>query len=71
MFRFSKDFSRGGAFMRGSQVILLNYRVAHIEMYVLNPGWGMMTDFPKKEVRTEYSRMFRFSKDLRDFNSKG
>ena len=29
---FSKDFSRGGAFMRGSQVILLNYRVAHIEM---------------------------------------
>ena len=39
MFRFSKDFSRGGAFMRGSQVILLSYiyRVAHIEMYVLNP----------------------------------
>ena len=58
--------------MRGSQVILLNYRVAHIEMYVLNPEWGMMTDLPKKEViRPEYSRMFRFSKDFRDFNSKG
>ena len=33
MFRFSKDFNRGGAFMRGSQVILLNYRVAHIEYW--------------------------------------
>ena len=32
MFRFSKDFSRGGAFMIGSQVLLLSYRVAHIEM---------------------------------------
>ena len=39
--------------MRGSQVILLNYRVAHIEMYVLNPEWGMMTDLPKKEVSSE------------------
>ena len=30
---FSKDFSRGGAsFLIGSQVLLLSYRVANIEM---------------------------------------